>query len=61
MADFCATQNMKDIVTKVTKQKKLSGDTPPDGKKAIKKSKIYLTITFLIFLYTNPRKTLKFF
>ena len=57
---ICAAQNMKNIVTKITKQKKLSGDTPPDGGKSIKNSKIYLSITFLILLCENPRKALKF-
>lgn len=58
---ICATQNMKNIVTKVTKQRKLSGDTPPSSGKFIKNSRIYLTITFLILLHEKPRKTLNFF
>lgn len=58
---ICCAQNMKNIVSKLTKNRKHSGDIPPYGKKSIKKSKIYLTITFLILLCENPRKTSKFF
>jgi len=58
---ICAAQNMKNIVTKITKQRSLSGNTPPNNRKSIKKSKIYLTITFLILLCENPRKISKFF
>ena len=58
---ICCAQNMKNIVNKITKHRKISGDTLPDGRKFIKKFKNYLTITFLILLCENPRKTLKFF
>jgi len=58
---ICAAQNMKNIVSKLTKQKKTSGDTPPDGKKTIKNPEICENIKFLYFYINNPRKTLKFF
>ena len=58
---ICAAQNMKNIVTKITKQKKSSGDTSPNGGKSIKNSKIYLTITFLILLCKTPENHQKIF
>lgn len=53
---ICAAQNMKNIVTKVTKNKKKSGNTSPDSSNLIKKLIFILNITFLILLCENPRK-----
>ena len=53
---ICAAQNMKNIVTKVTKNKKKSGDTPPVSPNFVKNLIFNVTITFLILLSTNHRK-----
>lgn len=53
---ICAVQNMKNIVTKVTKNKKKYGDTPSKFPHFIKNIFFNLNITFLIPLCENPRK-----
>ena len=53
---ICATQNMKNIVTKVTKNKNKSGDTLPNSSNFLKNLIFNMNITFLIILRENPRK-----
>ncbi len=53
---ICCAQNMKNIVTKLIKNKKISGNTPPNSINFIKEFKNYLIIIFLILLCENHRK-----
>lgn len=52
---ICATQNMKNIVTKITKKYKKSGDTPPKSRNFLKNRLFIFNITFLRNVCENPR------
>ena len=56
---ICATQNMKNIVTKLTMNKIKSGNTPPDFHNIFKNIFFKVNITFLIPIYTNPGKNFR--
>ena len=53
---ICAAQNMNKIVTKLTKNRRSPGNTPPDFPNILKNKNFNVAITFLILIYTNPRK-----
>lgn len=52
---ICAAQNMKNIVTKVTKNKKKSGDTPPNFHNFLKNLIFNINILFFKIVSENPR------
>lgn len=53
---ICCAQNMKNIVTKLTKNKKKQGDTPPESADYFKNIICNLIITSFRNICTNPRK-----
>lgn len=53
---ICCAQNMKNIVTKITKNRKKSGNTPCNTPFFSKNILLNLTITFLRNICENPRK-----
>lgn len=53
---ICAAQNMKNIVTKLTKNKRKPSNTPPDSPNIVKNNIFKSTITFLRLICSNPRK-----
>ncbi len=53
---ICATQNMKNIVSKLTKNRKKPRNTPPVSPCILKNIILNINITFLILACENPRK-----